>query len=280
MKNKKKLIVFALTASLLLSGCSLEKESGYEDISITPVIVEAEEVILKEDMILKSYVLAPSNEEEVKELMNYIYTLDGDYQIVIYDSNQKNNQDYHEDIFMKALKYNPMIQIYFCGSGSEGEKALALLYPNVTYVNPNENVEEEIRMFYKTNQICGYFIKAFREGQKKVENFDIEEAISLIYQKVQNVDLEDIKIGAYNFCTYIKNSEIFEKCEEVSEKVSDVLEPYVEMAIPKIEETWNYIEPYIEKKAQDVKETYEEIQPELSSAYESTKEYVKNNFLK
>ena len=82
MKKKNRLAVFALTATILLSGCSLSKEQVPEQV-IEPVIITSEETTKIGGFdISKSVVMAPSTEEEKQELIRFISSLEGENQVV------------------------------------------------------------------------------------------------------------------------------------------------------------------------------------------------------
>lgn len=299
MTNKKRLIVYALTTSIVLSGCSLEKENKYDDILVEPVILSEQlEINVNDNLILESNIKAPSNEETKEEIIQYIKTLTGDNQIIIYDStsslteamskdNSKNiheqrmqDQVYSEIIFEETLKQNPMIQIYYCGrkEAEEQEKSIALLYPNVIYVKEEERIEDKVNQVYKKNQICGYCIQKFRDGQSSVENFDLETTIESAKQKYQDIDKQAIMDGITEFLEYVENTKLFQKCEQVTDKVSEKLKPYVEKSIPKIEKAWDNAKHYVEKGIQKATDFYDEVKPDLQDTYEKAKQKVKSIF--
>lgn len=299
MTNKKRLIVYALTTSIVLSGCSLEKENNYDDVLVEPVILSEQlEINVNDNLILESNIKAPSNEETKEEIIQYIKTLTGDNQIIIYDStsalteamnrdNAKNIQEqrtqdqiYSETIFEETLKQNPMIQIYYCGrkKSEEQEKAIALLYPNVIYVKEEEKIEDKMKQNYKAHKVCGYCIQKFRDGQSSVENFNLEETVETVKQKFQDIDKQAIMDGITEFLEYVENTKLFQKCEQVTDKVSEKLKPYVEKAIPKVEQAWNSSKPYIEKGVEKATDFYEKIKPDLQNTYEKAKQKVKSIF--
>lgn len=296
--KKKRLVVFALTASILLSGCTLSKESNYEKASTEPVIVSQQITdTVEEFQILKSELIAPSTEEAKEEILEYVSALEGENQVVVYqaesaltramelehdsvETQRAQDQSYSEEIFLTALQENPMIQIYYCGSegGKREEEAIARSYPNVTYVEANENVDSQIQKLYQRNQVCGYCIVKFRDGKSRVENFDLGETVDTIQKRFHEIDKQSIIDGLSRFCEYAENTTLFQKGEEVSDKVSEALEPYVEAAIPKVESAWNTTKPYLEQGVQKVEDVYEDIKPELQDTYESAKEKIKSLF--
>ncbi len=299
MENKKRLIIYTLTASIVLSGCSLKKENKYANVVIEPVILSEQlETNISDNLILESHIKAPSNEETKEEIMQYIKTLTGDNQIIIYDStsalteamnrdNYKNireqrsqDQMYSGDIFEETLMQNPMIQIYYCGrkETEEQEKTIALLYPNVTYVKEEEKLEDKMNQYYKANKVCGYCIQKFRDGQSKVENFDLEATVESIKQKFHDMDKEAIMDGVTEFLEYVENTKLFQRCEQVSDKVSEKLKPYVEKAIPKVEKAWDSVKPYVENGVEKATDFYEKIKPDLQNTYEKAKQKVKSIF--
>lgn len=284
MKNKKRIVVFALTASVLLSGCSLTREMKYEE--VRPVIISSEvEEMVEDDIVAISYVNLPRNEVEKEKLIEFITSLTRENEIVVFDG--KNNVDnsgnllsYSEDVFSEALKINPMVQIYYCGNANyeSSEQATISLYPNVTYVKEKEDVAEVIIHSYKANKICSSLIVKCRKGKEKVEKFNLEEAITTAKENIKNIDTEDILNGLDEFNQYVQNTKLFQMCEEVSDKTMEILKPYVESAIPKVESAYESVKPYIEKGADKVGEIYKDIKPELEEAYEKSKEKVKSIF--
>lgn len=298
--KKNRLAVFALTASLLLSGCSLKQESQYENALVEPVVL-SEQVTdtVGEETILKSELRAPSTDEEYQELTHYLKSLEGENQVIIYNGTsalteakeeakescleqRKQDQSYSEALFVEALKQNPMLQIYYCGSeeGFEQERAIAILYPNVTYVAADEHLEEQMNYFYRKNQVCGYCIQQFRDGKKAVQNFDLEETVDGIQSKFQDTSKEDVIDGLNGFCDYVQNTTIFQKGEEVSDKVADTLKPYVEKAIPKVENAWEQAKPYIDTGIDKAKDIYEDVKPEVEDTIDKAKEKIKSIFQK
>ena len=69
MNRKKRLIVFSLTLSILLTGCSLQHSSKYEQAINKPVIlIGQKEEKIGEEVIIKSEINAPSNEDKKQEI--------------------------------------------------------------------------------------------------------------------------------------------------------------------------------------------------------------------
>lgn len=299
MNSKKRLVVYTLTASILFSGCSLKREKSYDNALVEPVILTQQlETHMDDSVILESHLKGPSTEQQKEEIIKYVALLEGDNQIIIYDSKssltesmekdknkklheqREQDQIYSETIFEETLKQNPMIQIYYCGTKEteEQEKTIALLYPNVTYVAEDEKVEDKIERFYKANKVCGYCILKFREGQRKIENFDLEETVDFIKQKFHDINKQDVLDGITEFLEYIENTELFKQCEQVSNNVSEKLKPYVEKAIPKIESSWEKAKPYIDRGIEQMENFYEEVKPDLQNTYEKAKQKVKSIF--
>lgn len=295
---KKKSLALYMAATLVLSGCSLSREAKYDEARIEPVVTsEQTEITVKDDIALKSYLKAPSTKETYQEIVEYIHSLEGDNQVVVYDGtsaltetmigeNDKKgyrsqvdyDQQYSELMFQEALKQNPMIQIYYCGNektkfASREEEILSSIYPNVTYVSTKENVDEQIEKHYKDHQVTGYCIKKFREVEEGVENFDINKTVEEAQGKF-HVDKDGIMNGLTRFGEYVTNTSLFQKAEEVTDKVSEALEPYVERAIPKVQEAWESAKPYVDK----AKDLYETAKPKVQEGYEKVKEKVKGFF--
>jgi len=296
MNRKKRLIVFSLTISILLTGCSLQHSSKYEQAINKPVIlIEQKEEKIGEEVIIKSEINAPSNEDKKQEILDYIATLKGVNQVIIYDASSSlteiykdeekdaqilQDQNYSEDIFLYALKQNPMIQIYYYGSkiGKDKESSIALQYPNVTYVEPDQNVNEVIEKYYKINYVTGYCIMKFREGKASIEEFNLEEFIIDLKEKFGDIDKQEIIDGVLLFGDYVQNTELFKKGEEFSDAVAEQLKPYVESAIPKVENAWKKVKPYIEQGMDKVEELYDEHKPEIEEELNKVKEKIKNLF--
>lgn len=285
----KRLVVFALAGTLLLSGCSLSKKEIPEQV-IEPIITVSEEAtVIGGFSISKSTVTAPSTEEEKEELVAFVSGLEGDNQVVIYNgessatkvsedvsTSRAQDQAYSKEIFESALKDNPMIQIYYCGSDLEEEKDIALYYPNVTYVGSDKDVDHVIATYYRANYVSSTCINGLRSGVDTVENFDLEGTIDSVSKYLPDVDKQDVLDGLETFGDYVANTQLFQKCETFSTKVEDALRPYVAAAIPKVESAWENAKPYIEEGKEAVGEIYEELKPGLSEAYEDAKGYVKS----
>lgn len=77
MKKKNKIVLFALTTTLLLSGCSLSKEQVPEQVIEPVIIVREEDTIIGGISISKSVVIAPSTDSEQEEIITYIESLEG-----------------------------------------------------------------------------------------------------------------------------------------------------------------------------------------------------------
>lgn len=297
MKHQTKIVVFPLALSVLMGGYMLNKEAQFRKALTRPVIITSEEeVTIGKYQILKSQIVAPCTEEAKEEIINYINSLEGDNQIIVYDaesyligtmrrekkleSQRRQDQSYSEEIFVEALKQKPMVQIYYCGSkkGQREEDAIALLYPNVTYVKHNESLENKIECHYRTNQVHSYCIKQFRKGKNAIDNFDLEKTVLFIQKRYQDIDKQEIIDGLNEFCDYVEDTTIFQKCEDASNKASEALEPYVKKAIPKIENAWDQTQPYIDHGIQKANDLYEEAKPKLEDAYQDVKKYVKSIF--
>lgn len=297
MKNKTKVVVFPLALSVLMGGYMLHKETQFRKALEKPVIItREEEIVIGNYQILKSQIVTPSTEESKEEIINYIASLKGDNQVVVYNAESYlietmkqdkklkeqiiQDQSYSEEIFVEALKQNPMVQIYYCGSkkGQVEEDALALLYPNVTYVKYKESIDNKIKHHYRTNQVHSYCIQQFRKGKNTIESFDLEKTISAIQKQYHDIDKQEVINGLNEFCDYVENTTIFQKCEEASNKASETLEPYVKQAIPKIENAWDHAKPYMDHGIQKATGLYEEAKPKLEDAYQDAKKYVKSIF--
>ncbi len=294
MKKKNRLAVFALTATILLSGCSLSKEQVPEQV-IEPVIITSEETTKIGGFdISKSVVMAPSTEEEKQELIRFISSLEGENQVVLYqsessttkaliDESEKSksitqDQTNSREIFEASLKENPMVQIYYCGNSisEKEEKSIALYYPNVTYVEEDEEVNEVISTYYRANYVTGTCINGLRSGVDKVESFDFEGTIDSVKGHLPDIDKQEVIDGLEAFSEYVENTTLFQKCESLSDKVEDALRPYVESAIPALENAWDSAKPYLEDGKDKVTGIYEDVKPELDEAYQNAKEYVKS----
>lgn len=290
MKKKNRIILFALTTSILLSGCSLSRKQVPEQV-IEPVIGVREEVVtVGGNSILKSIIHAPSTLEEKAEIITYINALEGDNQVVVYEgesiATKQNNssenivqdQTYSTEIFEASLKETPMVQIYYCGSkkAEEAEKEIALYYPNVTYVEENEKVEDVISTYYRVNYVTNSCIKGLRSGVTAVEEFDFEGTLEEAKGHFPDIDQAEVIDGLTNFLEYVENTTLFQKAETFSDKIEDALRPHVEAAIPALESAWDDAKPYLEQGKDKVVGFYEEIKPELEESYETTKEYVKS----
>ncbi|MCI9233680.1 MAG: hypothetical protein HFH08_03660 [Bacilli bacterium] len=279
MRKKNKLIVFALSATILLSGCSLSREQISEQVVEPVVSVREENTTIGGFSIFKSVIMVPSTLEEKDEVMTYIESLEGDNHIVVYHADDSLNQRaYHEEIFEASLEENPMIQIYYWGSKkSEAlEKELALYYPNVTYVEEDENVEEVISTYYRPNFVTSSCIKGIRNSVNTVESFDLERTLEEVKDSLPDIRKEDVIGGLTTFTNYVENTTLFSKVEALSEKAEEALRPYVEAAIPIFEKAWDSTKPYVEEGKDKAVEFYEDIKPELSEAYEDAKGYIKS----
>lgn len=287
MKKKSKIVLFALTTTLLLSGCTLSKEPMPEQV-IEPVItVREENTIVGGLSISKSVVTAPSTDLEQDEIITYIESLDGDNQVVVYHAdsattkkdasaeNVQSDQTYSKEIFEASLKERPMVQIYYCGSDRKEEKEIALYYPNVTYVGEDRKVEDVISTYYRANYVAGTCISGLRNGVDTVEDFDLEGTIESAKNHLPDIDKETVVDGLTTFSNYVENTTLFKKAEAFSDKVENALRPYVEAAIPAVERAWDSAKPYLEEGKDRVTGIYEDVKPELDEAYQNAKEYVK-----
>lgn len=284
--KKQKIVVFALTASLLLSGCTLTKENKYDEPE--PVITTKQELANINDYAVNiSKVIAPSKEEEKEEIIEYLTSLEGDNQVCIYTGtsserkklinesanpqdirNQlEQDQDYSEEIFTQTLEQNPMVQIYYCGTqeGESREQTISLLYPNVTYVAYDQSAYDQIRTHYKTNQVSSYCISKIQSGEENLDNFDVEQTIDDLQERFDGIDTVSMIDGLSNFCDYVESTSIYQKGEAFSNKVSDKIEPFIEKAIPKVEQG-------IEKAG----ELYESAKPKIQDTYGKAKEKIKS----
>lgn len=282
--------MFALTTTLLLSGCTLSKEQVPEQV-IEPIItVREEEATIGGISISKSVVTAPSTDSEKGEIVTYIESLEGDNQVVVYSGESvttkkdtsaekiKQDQTYSTEIFEASLREKPMVQIYYCGSkkSEEAEKKIALYYPNVTYVVEGDKVEEVISKYYRANYVTSSCIEGLRSGVDTIENFDFEGTIENIKGHLPDIDKEAIINGLTTLSNYVENTTLFQKVETFSGKVEDTLRPHVEAIIPALESAWDSAKPYLEAGKDEVTEIYEEVKPGLSSKYEDAKKYVKS----
>lgn len=258
MKKNHKLLIFSITTSLVLNGCTLNQHSKYEEIQI-----KIEQTTIGQDSVLETTLKTPKTEEEKNQLIEYIKTLKSDTQILIYLKEERD--PYCEEIFTQALKENPKIQFYYCGKNN-----IASIYPNVTYVPKEENLEQTILKNYQRNQVCGSLIQLFRDTCQKTMEFDLEESI-LSIQKNLNLDSTTVLEGLTLFLEYIEQTELFQKCEEVSDSVSEALKPYMEALIPKIKSILHSTKPYLKKGIQKTKEVYEEVKPNIKNVYQKVK---------
>lgn len=288
MKKKSKIVFFALTTTLLLSGCTLSKEQIPEQV-IEPVIsVREENTVIGGISVLKSVITAPSTDSEQEEIITYIDSLEGDNQVVIYQAdssvtkednraeNIAQDQAYSKEIFEASLKERPMVQIYYCGNDRKEEKEIALYYPNVTYVGENQNAEDVVSTYYRANYVTSSCINGLRSGVNAVEDFDLEGTIESAKEHLPDIDKEEVMDGLITFSNYVENTTLFKKAEAFSDKVEDALRPYVESAIPALESAWDSAKPYLEEGKDKVTEIYEDVKPELNEAYQNAKGYVKS----
>lgn len=93
---------------------------------------------------------------------------------------------------------------------------------------------------------------------------------------IPDINKEEIIDGLTTFSSYVENTTLFKKAEAFSDKVEDALKPYVEAAIPVLENAWDSAKPYLDEGKDKVTEIYEDVKPELSEAYQNAKGYVKS----
>lgn len=249
--KKGRLVIFAVTSSILLAGCTLEKENHY----VEPVII-----VETDHQITKSYIEGVKTLDELEEIKAYVETLKGDQHVIVYKSY---DPDLDAELFEFSLQKNPMIQIYCDGETN--------FYPNVTYVENLDQVDQKIHDCYSKNQVTGYCIQKLRD----IKDFDLEEWFKQVQEKCKDIDREVVKEGLVQFSEYVQNTKVFQKCEDVVQKTSDTLEPYVEKMIPKIESAYQDAKPYLEKGKQKAEEIYKETKPKIVDLYTKAKEKVK-----
>ncbi len=281
--KKQNIAIFALTASLLLSGCSLKTENPYNESEVQPVITTKQELAnVYDQSLVISKIKAPSTVEEQDEIINYLTSLTGDNQVCIYEGTSferkkmieeeadpqdiryqiEQDQDYSEEIFIQVLEQNPMLQIYYCGTreGESREQTISTLYPNVTYVASDQSAFDQIGKHFKANQVTSYCFSKIKDGEENLQDFDTEQTMKSIQDRFEDIDRASMIDGISNFCDYVESTTIYQKGEAFSNKVSENLKPYIEKAIPKVEQgvekagkLYENAKPNIEKAKEKIK---------------------------